>query len=460
MNITFIKHRKKLALLLGLFSICTGCTHVPSSDSTQVSKLVEPRIGKKVHWHQAEKEDAQIDDAIGKLLQNELSVDTAIQIALINNRSLQALYEEIGISQADIVQAGLLQNPLFTAAIGFPTQGGASISSQFSIAQNFIDAFSISLRKKYAQVLLEQTELKIANAVIDHVSKVERAYYKLQAEMSLKDQLEKITELESAAVALSERQQKAGNVYDIQVVNHKKKLYQTKISQTKTEAQILVLREHLNELLGLFGDHTTWKIPRTLPSIPVDEINVNDLENLAISNRLDLKAAKKEVELMATALGLKEWWTYTEGQIGVLQQRDSEGVTSIGPSLGFAIPLFDCGQANRAKFQAKLKQSYEQMMGLIVQIRAEVRAARETLVASQKLAEYLLKVVSPLQSKTMQLSQKLYNSMTISTYQLLAAKRKEIETQIEYIEALREYWLSRVDLGNTIGGKLLLFENE
>ena len=353
-----------------------------------------------------------------------------------------------------------MQNPLFTAAIGFPTQGGASISSQFSIAQNFIDAFSISLRKKYAQVLLEQTELKIASAIIDHVSKVERAYYKLQAEMSYKDQFEKIIELESAAVALSERQQKAGNVYEIQVTNHKKKLYKTKIAYAKTDARILILREHLNELLGLFGSQTSWKIPQTLPSIPVDEINVNDLENLAISNRLDLKAAKKEVELMATALGLKEWWTYTEGQIGVLQQRDSEGVTSIGPSLGFAIPLFDCGQANRAKFQAKLKQSYEQMMGLIVQIRAEVRAARETLAASRKLAEYLLKVVSPLQSKTMQLSQKLYNSMTISTYQLLTAKRKEIETKIEYIEALREYWLSRVELGNKVGGKLLLFENE
>ncbi len=446
---------KNYFLFLGIFTVFSSCSKVQESDSIKISHLVKPRIGKEVYWRHNNKEDSKIQEAISSLLQHGLTLDSAIQISLLNNKSLQALYEEIGISQADLIQAGLLQNPLISAFVGIPTESNASISTQFSIAQNFIDAFSVSLRKKYASTVLEQTELKIAQAILDHVTKVEIAFYNLQAELSKKDLLWQIIELEKTQVVLCERQKNAGNVYQINVVNHKTKLLQAKVQLFKKESLILALRKDLNELMGLW-QNTTWKIPQELPHLPLNDPKATDLESIALKNRFDLKVAKKEVELMAQALGLNEWWTYTEAQLGVMQQRDNEGITGIGPTLSFSIPIFDCGQAARAKLRSKLKKSYESMMALAVHIRLEVQVAIDTLLASRMLAELYLKELSPLQTKAVQLSKKLYNSMSIGTYQLLNIKRQELKTKMQYIDALQQYWILRVELGNKVGGKLLL----
>jgi cobalt-zinc-cadmium efflux system outer membrane protein len=57
------------------------------------------------------------------LLSRELTVETAVQVALLNNKTLQATYEDLSVAQADLVQAGLLQNPVFRRHVAFPVAG-------------------------------------------------------------------------------------------------------------------------------------------------------------------------------------------------------------------------------------------------------------------------------------------------------------------------------------------------
>ena len=54
-----------------------------------------------------------------RCLQSEIDEDTAIRIALINNPIVAAEYERLGIARADLVQAGLLSNPVFDGDIKF-----------------------------------------------------------------------------------------------------------------------------------------------------------------------------------------------------------------------------------------------------------------------------------------------------------------------------------------------------
>ena len=54
------------------------------------------------------------------LLEGELTTNAAVQIALLNNAALQATFEELGIAQAELVQAGLLKNPVFAGHVRFP----------------------------------------------------------------------------------------------------------------------------------------------------------------------------------------------------------------------------------------------------------------------------------------------------------------------------------------------------
>lgn len=445
--------RTSSVFLAGIVTILSGCARAPQNSRSNISELTAQRTGTHIDCSQNE---IEVKQTVSKLIQNELTLDSAIQISLINNRSLQAQYQEIGISHAELVQAGLLRNPLITAFVGFPNQSDASISTQFSLSQNFIDLFSISRRKSYAQGILDQTELHVANAFIDHIASVEKAYYQLQAEMNRCDILKTIVEIDAAGADLSLRQSQAGNVYSLEVVKHKKELCRSRILLARCESKILVLREQINELLGLWGMDTAWTIPKMMPDLPAHEIEASDLEQVAISNRLDLRSAKKQIELSAQALGLKEWWTYIDAQLGVIQGRDNEGISSLGPTIGLALPLFDCGQAERAKLSAKLQQSIDRFMALSVSIRADVKAAAETLLLSRELVEYIQTVLIPLQKKSLNFSQKLYNSMSMGAYELLHAKREEMNTQIEHIEALNGYLNARVELGRIVGGKLLL----
>ena len=112
---------KARLLLPALASVVvTGCT-TPNASLDRVEATIAERTGKRLQWNRGGAEDAQIEQGVRALLQRELTADRAVQVALLNNRELQARFEEIGIAQADVIEAGLLSNPNFAASFRFPT---------------------------------------------------------------------------------------------------------------------------------------------------------------------------------------------------------------------------------------------------------------------------------------------------------------------------------------------------
>src|SRR6266496_5784223 len=100
-----------------------GCAHVdPNPAFADLANTVHLRTGKRVQWNRSSAGDAQAQAAVTSLLSRPLTADSAVQVALLNNHNLQATYEELGIAQADLVEAGLLRNPIFTFERRFPGQ--------------------------------------------------------------------------------------------------------------------------------------------------------------------------------------------------------------------------------------------------------------------------------------------------------------------------------------------------
>jgi outer membrane protein, heavy metal efflux system len=100
---------------LGVF--LSGCASVPPKGGfDEVQQGAAQRLGQKVQWNQGTEDDQAAAQAVQLLLQRPLTADDAVQIALLNNRRLQAVYEELGIAQANLVQAGLLKNPRFSGS--------------------------------------------------------------------------------------------------------------------------------------------------------------------------------------------------------------------------------------------------------------------------------------------------------------------------------------------------------
>ena len=131
---------KLVAFFTVLGFVMAGCAQMPLKGGFEdVQQLVDKRVDYRVVWNQGLPEDLEVQQAIDALLEKELTVDSAIQIALLNNARLQATYEELEVSQAEVVQAGLLKNPTVFGKIRFPDESPAANNLEFGIVQNFID---------------------------------------------------------------------------------------------------------------------------------------------------------------------------------------------------------------------------------------------------------------------------------------------------------------------------------
>lgn len=434
--------------------ICSGCSKVPSANDCQVQSEVFRRIDKEVHWNRKSHEEEQLCYLIYHLLESELTVDSAVQVALLNNPEIQATFEEIGIARADLVQAGLLRNPIIDGFVRFPTQNHASINTEFSIAQNFIDFLLIPLRKKIAEAELQQAQLRVANIVLNLAFDVQENYYSLQAEQVNLKLMRPLIDATEASNQLAEGQKEQGNINELEIQKHALEYLEAKVQFSRTQREVIRLREKLNKLLGLNSGETCWRVKEQLPVLPNDEVPLQCLETIALSQRLDLDVARWDVERIARMYGIKQWWTYTDAAMGISTEKDAEGIRTIGPAFSLQLPLFNYGQADRERIQSMFTQSLHRLSALEILVLSEVRSARDQLIMNRELVTQYLKDLLPLQQAITSSSQKYYNYMALSVYKLLDAKMQEIELQINYTHALRDYWISRVQLDRALGGTL------
>jgi outer membrane protein, heavy metal efflux system len=131
----------KAGYVLPLLVVMTSCaTFDHRAGFSDVSATVEARSGIRVGWNLGTELDAQAAQETDALLQSALTVDGAVQMALLNNRELQAMYADLGVAQADLVQAGLLRNPIFDGAVRFLI-GGGSPELELNAAMDFLHIF-------------------------------------------------------------------------------------------------------------------------------------------------------------------------------------------------------------------------------------------------------------------------------------------------------------------------------
>ncbi len=441
-----------LVLSAGLVSGCATASQRPGF--REVSQTVEDRTGFQVQWNQGTSEDAQVADRLQALLQQELTAETAVQIALLNNAALQAAFEELGIAQADLVQAGLLKNPVFAGRVRFPDKSGESTNTEFSVSEDFIDLFQRPLRKKLASAQWDETKLQVSDRVFHLTTEVRSAYYTLQAAEHSHAMLQTITQAAEAAAELAERQHAAGNINDLGLANEQVAFQQVKLDLIRSEADLLAARERLNRLMGI-GTAPTWKISQELPQLPGEEPSAQDLESRALTQRLDLAAARQEIHVREQALALACRGVIPAVNVGIDTERDTDRSRVTGPSFDVELPVFDRKQAPIARAKAELRQSQRRLSVLETQIRSEVRSTRDQVQVARQAIEQYQKGLIPLREQIVAESQKHYNYMLVGIFQVLQAKREEVSAYREYIEAFRDYWTARTELERAIGGRLV-----
>src|SRR4029453_734563 len=178
-----------------------------------VTELVAARSpGREVAWNQGTAEDEAAAARVQSLLGGELNLDAAVQIALLNNRTLQAVYEQLGIAQADLVQAGLLENPILAADVRFPTAEGAAIGAGLGLAQEFIALLQIPLKRRVAESAFDEAPLPGSAALMALVAAGKRAFYRLQGAQQLLELRRSVVESTALSADVARGQHEAGNI--------------------------------------------------------------------------------------------------------------------------------------------------------------------------------------------------------------------------------------------------------
>lgn len=435
-----------------------GCMTVavdPQAGFPEVSRLVTTRAGKEIAWIPGTEESPLALEAITNRLQDGLSEEDAVQIALLNNHDLQALYARLGIAQADVVQASLLHNPVIDALTGFPV-GGGIVDLSFGAAMDFIDLLYVPLRKRVATARFEEAKLRVTAEVLDVVWRTQTAFYRHQANEQMVELCQQVAASTAASFDLAQRMREAGNLRELDLASEQALAEEAKLDLRLTEITARESRETLNMLLGLWGaEAQSWTVTSVrLPEPPQELLPAEHLEARAIERSLDLAAAERLIVAAAENVGLdRASALFPELVVGGKGERNG-AEWEPGPTLTIPIPLFDRSQARIARAQAELRQARELRRALAVRIRSVARSIRDRLDGHRDRARHYRAVLLPVRDRVLQETQLQYNAMQIGPLDLLRAKEQQIEAAIRSIDALRDYWLAHADLTLLLAGRL------
>jgi cobalt-zinc-cadmium efflux system outer membrane protein len=320
-----------------------------------------------------------------------------------------------------------------------------------------VSALQIPLRKRLAGANLEAAKVAVADVVVNLALDTKAAFYRLQGALQMVELRRNVTAATALSRDVAERQYAAGNISDLDLGTERALNEEAKIELAIAESDVQTEREGLNTLLGLWGERTEWTLGEQLPDLPEGDVPASGLETLAVSQRLDLEAARVRTVGAVQQYQLGRFYGLVpSASLGSKAEREVSGGWSLGPALDLPIPLFDQSQAMLAANAARIRGSEERYAALAIAIRSQVRRAWTRLEGARARALYYRTVVVPLEERIVEEAQRQYNGMFIGVFQLLQAKREQVETGRRYVEALTDYWVSRTELERSVGGEFRL----
>ncbi len=434
---------------------CGSSSLDPQPAFDDVRAGVAERSGRLITWRRQDKPAVALTSQIEEMLSDELSLDEAVRIALLNNRRLQATYERLGIAQAQVVQAGLLRNPMLDVSLRFAEGPGSDYIFEMGAIQDILDVFLIPLRKRQGRAQLQVTKSEVIGAVLDTVARTERAFVSLQAAQQTLHLDRQILAAAAASYDGARRLHQAGNITDLALANERALYEQARLAVASAEMGVLQRRERLNTLLGLWGEHTSWQVAGGLPDLPAQPLDLGELEQRVVANSLDLAILRQRMTATAARMGIDaSQLIFPELAAGAEAEREPDGEWSVGPAFGVGIPLFDQGLARKAAGRAQLRRLWDEYTALAIELRSAARTARYRLLNARRQSEYYQRVIVPLAQQITSETQLQYNAMQLGVFELLAAKQREIDTQRGAIRALEEYWTARAELELLLRGRM------
>ncbi|RWC00242.1 MAG: TolC family protein [Mesorhizobium sp.] len=455
-------------LAIGLLPlVIAGCTTTASVDSvssptagfTSVAARTGPVTGKGPVWVQSSKEARAVSERVKSLVQKKtIDPDTAVEIALLNNKGLQAAYAEVGLSAADVWQETMLVNP--TISIGMIGVDPVR-TIEGAVVGNILALTTRQRRVAVADARFRQAQLRAAEETLRLAADTRRAWINA---VSARESVSYLSQAQAAADAASELAQKLGETGAFTKTGQAREhVFYAEVVGQAAEARLAArtAKEELTRLMGIWGPDIDYSVPNKLPALPKGVAAKRAIEAEALKKRVDLEIAKLELEALAKSYGLTEATRYVNdlellSGVEVEREEAEEGgtKTSVSPTLEaeFVIPIFDTGKARMRKAELAYMQAANRMAEKAVNVRSEARSAYDAYRSTYDIARHYRNSVVPLRTKIEAESVLTYNGMITNTFELLADTRAKISSIMLSLNAKRSFWLADVNLGTAIHG--------
>jgi outer membrane protein TolC len=447
---------RPVVLIPGL--LLAGCAGFsPDGGMSFVQHATRSEIGKDTVKITSEADARLARARIESLRAQPLTMDNAVQIALLNNRGLQAAYNELGISEADFVAASLPPNPRISLS---RIAGGGIVETEFGIIANLLALFTIPARREIAEHRFSAAQHRAVEATFRLAADTRRAWIRAVAGHELAGFLVQARTSADTAADLMRRLGETGAANKLDQARAAAFSAEIGIRLAQARLRERAEREALVRLLGLWGEDLNIRLPASLPPLPRSIAPATGIEAEAIRKRVDLQMARRELQATAHSLGLVEATRYVSllelGGMGKHERErtgdGTEKTTRIGPALEIEIPIFDLGETSKRRAQETYMAAVNRLAEKAVNVRAEARTAWQAYRATHDIARKYQTSVLPLRKIVSDEALLRYNGMLIDVFDLLTTAREQIDSTIAAIEARRDFLLAEVDFQAAIIG--------
>ena len=433
--------------------ILAGCASFsPDGGMGKVAELTKERTGQSVTMQRSAKEADTAQARVSEVLRQPLTADAAVEVALLNNRGLQASFSQLGIAEADLVQAGRLRNPVFS--FGRMALGGGAVEIERSVMFDVLSLLTMPVATKVQQRNFEQAQLRAAYEAVGIAAETRKAFYSAVASQELVRYFQQVKEAADASNELAKRMLQAGNFNKLAQMREQSFYADATASLARAQQQAVADRERLTRLLGLSADQLGFKLPERLPDLPKETIEPKEAEQTAIDKRLDVLMAKRSTEATARSLGLTNATRFLNGlEVGYQNKSETGEERQNGYEIELPIPLFDFGSARSARAEATYMQAVHRTAEVAVNARSEVRETYSAYRTAYDLAKHYRDEVVPLRKRISEENLLRYNGMLIGVFELLADSREQVRSVTDYVQSLRDFWVAESNLRTALTGR-------
>ncbi|HLZ97756.1 MAG TPA: TolC family protein [Steroidobacteraceae bacterium] len=432
-------------------AVLSGCsTFSRDGGFDTVAAAARTDLGLDVRWPRSADERAKSEAQVAALLAHPLQPDDAVQIALLENHALQASFQELGVSEADLVQSGRLPNPRFTLR---HSSAGGLYDIEETLTFNVLSLIAAPYRHSIERRRFAQVQSAVIVQVVQLADRTRSAYY---TALAARDSLQYAWQVKNAAqtsAELAKRMLSAGNWNQLDQARqqgfYQQALQQLAHAQLADEAAGAELRR----LLGIADAGTAVNLAEHLPDLPPRVTEPPNMEASALQNRIDLKIMRADIDELARRRRLSKATRFVNVlEAGPTRVRNGtrQDPFETGYELSLDVPIFDTGGARVRKSEALYAQSVERFAQAAIDARAEIVKAAAQYRATFELALRDRDEIMPTRKLIVDQDLLRYNASLVSVFDLLADARDRIASVDDYIERVRDFWIAKSHLDTVL----------